>query len=133
MNYKVRHTPRYADPGKYSLCPSSFSPERNSASMITSCSPLQLHNLTLPSAFDSFLSSSSMHNILRYLLRMNYNYGIMLKFSYCTFQLPFFGNPGDTPFDPSHPAAIMATAVSKPPFEGKYGKGPPVAKPCSSN
>ena len=33
--------------------------------------------------------------------------------------MPFLGNPGAPPFDPSHPAAIIATAVSKAPFDGK--------------
>lgn len=59
----------------------------------------------------------------------------LLNDDYCifwnpsTFTCQSSGNPGALSEVPSHPPAIMAIAVSKPPFDGKYGNGPPVARP----
>lgn len=54
--------------------------------------------------------------------------------STATFHPP--GNPGASPSEPSHPAAIAAITYKKLPLLGKYGVGtrvPPVGYPASSN
>lgn len=47
-------------------------------------------------------------------------YGMGAKFSQTTSQFPSLGKPGLGVSLPSQPVAIMATAVSKPPFPGRY-------------
>lgn len=47
------------------------------------------------------------------------HYGNGLKPSALTFHLPSLGKPGVGPFEPSQPPAIIATAASSEPFDGK--------------